>query len=129
MQLCPLFTSRPFTHISAAFAISASSSIMYASLPPSSSTCFFKCLPAAPATCLPAAVLPVSVTAAMASLPISSSIRELGSISVWNIPLGAPAFFITCSMASAQAHTLLACFSTITLPAISAGPIARNTCQ
>ncbi len=42
---------------------------------------------------------------------------------------GKPASRKTSSMASAQPVTLLACLSTPTLPAISAGAAKRNTCQ
>ncbi len=63
MQLCPEFTSRAFVQTSAASSRSASSSTRYGSLPPSSSTVFFRSAPAFAATARPAGPLPVSVTA------------------------------------------------------------------
>ena len=46
-----------------------------------------------------------------------------------NRSCGKPASRSTSSIASAQPGTLLACFSTAPLPAISAGAAKRNTCQ
>ncbi len=62
-QLCPQLMNLPFTAPSAAFSIIASSSTMNGSLPPSSSTHFFKLRAALSPTFAPALVLPVKVTA------------------------------------------------------------------
>ena len=60
----PLLTMRAFTAVSTARGRSALGSTMNGSLPPSSSTVFLRCLPAAPRRRCPAPSLPVSVTAA-----------------------------------------------------------------
>ena len=59
----PLLTTRAFTAVSIAAARSALGITMNGSLPPSSSTVFLICRPAAAATLRPACSLPVSVTA------------------------------------------------------------------
>ena len=60
----PLLTMRAFTAVSMAARMSALGITMNGSLPPSSSTVFLICPPAAAATLRPACSLPVSETAA-----------------------------------------------------------------
>ena len=62
MQLCPEFIVLPVTAFYAANSTSASSKTINGSEPPSSSTTFFKFLPASSAILAPAAVLPVNET-------------------------------------------------------------------
>ena len=87
------------------------------------------CCPAAAATCSPAALEPVSVTAATRGSAISRATAAPGTSSVRNNPSGSPASRNTSSIASAHCGTFEACFSTAALPAISAGAAKRNTCQ
>ena len=63
MQLCPPLRKREVTATSTARSRSASSRMMKGSEPPSSSTVFLICAPAAAATDRPAGSLPVRVTA------------------------------------------------------------------
>jgi hypothetical protein len=49
--------------------------------------------------------------------------------SAWNTPPGTPASAKSASIASAEPHTLEACFRTHTFPARSAGIANRKTCQ
>ena len=129
MQLCPALIKRLVTQSRAAPAISASSQIIYGSLPPSSRTDFFSAEPAIAATDFPAGMLPVNVTAftfgfsmtVFTSLPLISNVRNTFS--------GKPASVTSFSIASAQPATLLACFSKPVFPAISAGARNRKTCQ
>jgi len=62
MQAWPLFCIRPIVAALTVRPRSSLSSTMNGSLPPSSSTDFFRCLPASEATELPARSLPVRVT-------------------------------------------------------------------
>ena len=63
IQLCPQLMNLPLTAPSAALSMLASSNTMKGSLPPNSSTHFFKLAEARSATLAPALVLPVKVTA------------------------------------------------------------------
>src|SRR5262249_48226048 len=78
MQLWPLLTRRASAATLAATSRSASSRTMNGSLPPSSSTVFFRAFPARSATLLPASSLPVSVTAAMRGSSIRPAAAEDG---------------------------------------------------
>jgi hypothetical protein len=81
-----------------------------------------------PPTFEPASLLPVSVTAAIRGSWMIFSTRELSISSAWTHPSAArpPE-----DLLDRQAHpvTLLACFRTITLPAISAGAACRISCH
>ena len=129
MQVCPALPKRDSTAIGTALSRSASSSTTNGSLPPSSSTHFLRCLPAVAATERPARSLPVSVTALMRGSAMTPAVCSLSMCSTPNTPAGTPASASTSAMASAQRGTLVACLSTATLPAISAGARKRNTCQ
>ena len=102
---------------------------MNGSLPPSSSTTFFRCRPAWLATSAPANSLPVSVTAATRGSATSPGTSGTSASSVWKTPGGKPARPRMSSISSAHCGTFDACFSSTTLPAISAGAATRNTCQ
>ena len=78
MQLCPEFRILPSTHDSTAWFISASSKIIYGSLPPSSKTVFFKYSPAIFATSFPVEVLPVTATPDTLLLSIILATMVLG---------------------------------------------------
>jgi hypothetical protein len=91
MQLCPLFWLRAVTATSAAFARSADGMTMNGSLPPSSSTVFFRASPAIEATDCPAGALPVSVAAATRSSRRTFSIVEDPISRVWKTSSGKPA--------------------------------------
>ena len=108
---------------------SAEGSTTNGSLPPSSSTDFFRWRPAVPATDRPARSLPVRVTATTRSSAITPATASDSISSVWNTPSGAPARRNTSSSASAQRGTLAACFNRPTLPAPRAGAAKRITCQ
>ena len=129
MQLCPELMRRLLAQVRAAASTSASASTRYASLPPSSRTLFLTRLPAFAATALPAATLPVRVTAAICGSSRIPATRSLPTSKVAKSPFGSPASRSTLSMASAQPGTLPACLSTTAFPAISAGAAARKTCQ
>ena len=129
MQDWPLFTIRAFTAVAIAAGRSASGMTMNGSLPPSSSTVFLITLPAADATWLPAVLLPVRVTAATRGSSITERTCSVSIRSVWKTPSGNPARRKMSSIASAHWGTLDACFSSPTLPAISAGAAKRKTCQ
>ena len=125
----PLFTTRALTAVCAAASRSAPGMTMNGSLPPSSSTDVLIAFPAAAPTWLPAALLPVRVTAAtrgssITDLTLSVSIRR-----VWNTPSAKPARRKMSSMARAHWGTLEACLSRPTFPAIKAGAANRKTCQ
>ena len=129
MQVWPALPKREATAPATVLSRSASSSTMKASLPPSSITLFFNWLPALAATERPARSLPVNVTAATRASRITSAAWSLSICSTPNTPAGSPAAASTSAITSAQRGTLLACLSTATLPAISAGARKRNTCQ
>ena len=129
MQVCPALPKREATATGTALARSASSSTMKGSLPPSSSTHFFRCLPAVAATDRPARSLPVSVTALTRGSAMTAAACSLSMCSTPNTPSGTPAAASTPAMASAQPGTLVACLSRATLPAIRPGARKRNTCQ
>ena len=129
MQLCPLFWLRARHATVAAVLRSASASTRNGSEPPSSSTVFFSDLPADSATSDPAFSEPVSVTPATRWSEMRRSTAPDPMSSVWNTPSGTPASRKTSSMASADCGTLEECFSSITLPAVSAGSPARKACQ
>ena len=74
MQLWPAFKILPLIQASTVLSISASSRIIYGSLPPNSKTVFFKYSPATFATDRPAGVLPVIVTAAIRGSFITFSV-------------------------------------------------------
>ena len=129
MQDWPLLIVRACTASGTTRSRSALGRTMKGSLPPSSRTLFLICRPAVAATLLPAASLPVSVTAlTRESLRIPSTAADSTS-SVWNAPSGKPARRKTSSIARAHWGTLEACFSSPTLPAIRAGAAKRKTCQ
>ena len=86
-------------------------------------------LPAAAATALPAALLPVSVTAATRRSSITVVTWSVSISSVWKTPSANPARRKISSIASAHWGTFDACFSRPTFPAISAGAANRKTCQ
>ena len=129
MQLCPPLIKRLFLHTSAAISRSASSSMIYGSLPPSSSTVFFKHSAAVLATFLPAGSLPVRVTAFTKGWRINSSTSPDLMCRLVNSPFGKPLLSKISSMAAAQPGTFEACLSRPPLPAINAGAANRNTCQ
>ena len=129
MQVCPALPKREATAPATALSRSASSRTTKASLPPSSITHFFSCWPALPATERPARSLPVSVTAATRGSRMTAAACSLSMCSTPNTPAGRPASSSTLAIRSAQRGTLLACLSTATFPAISAGARKRNTCQ
>ncbi len=81
-QVCPQLYIRPQTAHLMVWAISASSSTMKASLPPSSIEDGFRFLPAWPAMILPAAVLPVSATPLMrrSSMMLSDCVCEISRL-------------------------------------------------
>jgi hypothetical protein len=125
----PLLMVRAFTAVRAAAVISALGITMNGSLPPSSSTVFLICLPAALATWLPAPVLPVRVAAVTRESSMTRRTRSVSISSVWKQPSGKPALRNMSWIASAHCGTFEACFSNPTLPAASAGAAKRNTCQ
>ena len=129
MQLWPLLIRRASAATCAAFTRSASSSTMNGSLPPSSSTVFFKCRPACCATWLPARSLPVSVTARTRASAMTLPTASFSRNTARNNPSGKPASRKTPSISSAQRDTLGACFKSPAFPATSAGAAKRNTCQ
>ena len=129
MQLWPLFWLRARHATVAAVLTSASARTMKGSEPPSSSTVFFKALPAVSATSEPALSEPVRVTPAMRWSAMRRSTAAEPMSSVWKTPSGTPASRNTSSMASADCGTFDECLSSITLPAESAGRPARNACQ
>ncbi len=88
MQDCPLLIVRAFTAVDAAASRSALGITMKGSLPPSSSTTFLICAPAARPTETPAPSLPVSVTAAMRGSSISRATRSEPTRSVLERALG-----------------------------------------
>src|SRR6266498_5018684 len=69
------------------------------------------------------------VTALTRGLAITFSTCSGSISSVWKTPSANPARQKISSMASAHCGTLDACFSSPTLPAMSAGAANRNTCQ
>ena len=85
--------------------------------------------PAVRATATPAASLPVSVAAATRSSRSTASTLPLPISRVWNTSSGKPASRNSSSMNSAVCGTLLACLSSPTLPAASAGAANRIACQ
>ena len=125
----PLFRVRECTAFATAVSRSADGITMNASLPPSSSTLGLMVRPAVAPTARPAASLPVSVTARTRGSSMMASIAPDPTRSVWNTPSGKPARRRTSSMASAHWGTFDACFSSPTLPVMSAGAAKRNTCQ
>ena len=82
--------------------ISASSRIIYGSLPPNSKTVFFRYSPATLATDRPAGVLPVIVTAAIRGSFIIFSVFLPETDMFRKISLGKPAFLKHDSIAKAQ---------------------------
>ena len=72
----PLLMMRAFTAVATAVGRSALGKTMNASLPPSSSTLFLMCLPAAAAMSRPAPSLPVTVTAATRSSAMIAPTRS-----------------------------------------------------
>ena len=129
MQDCPLLMTRALTAVFTATSRSALGSTMKGSLPPSSSTVFLIAFPAALATCPPAAVLPVSVTAATRGSSITPFTCSVSIKRVWKTPSAKPARRKISSIASAHRGTLLECLSSPTFPATSAGAAKRKTCQ
>src|SRR6266436_479708 len=129
MHDCPVLMMRALTAVLSAFSKSALGITMKASLPPSSSTLFLISRAAVLATALPAFSLPVSVTAFTRGSTITFSTRSGSISSVWKTPSWNPAQQKISSMASAHCGTFDACLSSPTLPANSAGPANRNTCQ
>ena len=102
---------------------------MKGSEPPSSSTVFFNASPAAAATDMPAGSLPVSVTAAMRGSWMSAATSLDGMNRLEKAPSGRPARRNRSSMARAVCGTFDACFSSPTLPTMSAGAAKRMTCH
>ena len=102
---------------------------MNGSLPPSSSTVGLSASPAMAATDWPAGALPVSVAAATRSSRSTRSMVEDPISRVWKTWSGKPACTKSSSMYSAVWGTLLACLSSPTLPAMSAGAAKRIACQ
>ena len=98
---------------------SASAQTMLAALEPSSPTNFFA--PAARASSLPAAVLPVTVTAATLGCAASSLAVSRPPGTTLNNPSGTPAFFIACAISSATSVPGGDGFTTTALPTASAG--------
>ena len=78
---------------------------------------------------MPAGSLPVSVTAAMRGSWMSAAISLDGTKRLVKTPSGSPARRNRSSMASAVCGTFDACFSSPTLPTISAGAAKRITCH
>lgn len=97
MQPWPLFWQRAVTATSAACSRSAEGMTMNGSLPPSSSTVFFKAFPATVATDWPAALLPVSVTAVTRSPRSTRSTAPDPISNVWKTWSGKPALTKTSS--------------------------------
>ena len=109
--------------------MSASSSIKYGSLPPSSKTVFFNIAPALAATDLPAGTLPVKVTARINGCSITLSILEdLTKIDL-NKLSGNPASLKISSIAKAQPDTFEECFRIPAFPAIKPGAANLKTCH
>ena len=129
MQDCPLLTRRAWTAVATAVSSSALGITMNGSLPPNSRTVFLIRRPADAATRLPAASLPVSVTAATRGSSRTRLVCTEPTSSVWNAPSGKPASRKISSMASAHCGTMEACFSSPTFPAMRAGAAKRKTCQ
>ena len=129
MQVWPALPKRDPTATFTAASRSASASTTNGSLPPSSSTHFFRFAPAVAATDRPARSLPVSVTALTRGSAITCAAWSLSMCSTANTPSGTPASRSTSAIASAQRGTFVACLSSATLPAISPGARKRNTCQ
>ncbi len=73
IQLCPIFKKRPCTAPATTKSIFALSKTIKASEPPSSNTNFFSSEPAIDATFLPAASLPVRLTAFITGFLITDS--------------------------------------------------------
>ena len=129
MHAWPVLNSRLAAPASAALSRSASSSTTNGSLPPSSSTLFFRQRPAVEAMARPAALEPVRVTARTCGFSITASTMPLGISRVWNTPSGRPASRSASSSANAEPGTLEACFSSAALPASRLGMAKRSTCQ
>ena len=94
---------------------------MNGSLPPSSSTAFLICAPAAPPTALPAPSLPVSVTAATRGSSISVATGPSRRAASGRRPPGSRRGGRSPRSPARSCGTFEACLSSPTLPAISAG--------
>ena len=81
------------------------------------------------ATALPAAVEPVSVTAAIRGSPIRRSTCAASRRRFGQSPSGAPASRKMDAIASPQPGVFGACFRTNALPAIIEGAAKRKSCQ
>ena len=102
---------------------------MNASLPPSSSTTFFRCPPATLAIAAPTSLEPVTQIAATRGSATTSGTVAGGISMVRKSPTGNPALTTASSMASAHAGTLDACLRTTAFPAANAGASNLMTCQ
>jgi hypothetical protein len=100
---------------------------MNGSLPPSSSTDFFRCLPASEATLLPARSLPVRVTPSTCGCAMTCSTSGMARKTLVYTPSGTPASWKHFSMASAVCGLSSACLSRIALPSTRFGPATRTT--
>ena len=123
----PVFCIRPEVAALTVAAMSSASSTMNGSLPPSSSTDFFRCLPARAPTELPARSLPVSVTPWMRGSAMTCSTSSMRRNVLVKTPSGAPASVNSCSMATAHCGVISACLRITVLPSTRFGPATRTT--
>ena len=129
MQAWPLFCRRAVTARGIVWSRSAEAATTKGSEPPSSSTHFFRYLPAKEATERPARSEPVTVTAAMRSSAMMGSMRLDSTNRLVKMPWGKPARVKMPSTYSAQPGTLEECFRTIGLPAMMFGTATRMICH
>ena len=129
MQDWPLLMVRAFTAVLTASSRSALGITMNGSLPPSSSTVFLICRPAALATWRPAGSLPVRVAALDARI-VEEPLDLIGGDQqrLEHTLQGSPRAGGS-ARSPGRTAAIEACFSSPTLPAISAGAAKRNTCQ
>ena len=100
---------------------------MNGSEPPSSITAVFSSRPASAATFEPARSEPVRVTPRTRRSAMIPSTAPGPTRRVWKTPSGKPASLNIRSIAIAHWGTLEACFSSATLPAVSAAGAKRKT--
>ena len=129
----PVLRKRPATALGTTTSRSASSRTTKGSDPPSSSTLFFAARPALAATCEPARLLPVRVTAAIRSSWIRPS-TVVGHVGLRD-DQGAEDAVRQAGVAEDLLDrqrapvTFGECLRMPALPAIRAGAAKRNTCQ
>ena len=127
VQAWPTLPMRLFHAVSAAALTSEASSTTYASVPPSSSTHFFRAWPAWEAMVRPARSEPVRDTPWTRSSLISVETCECLAYRLVYRPFGAPASSKILAIAAAERGQISACLTITTLPAISAGAAKRAT--